>query len=317
MYHPRILVAALALAACAAAHAFPTKPITIIVPFNAGTTNDINARDFAQVLSAVAKQPVVVDNRVGAEGTIGAQAMLNAPADGHTMVFSSNSLTVYDPLLKKNIPYDPAKDLLPVCGAGRTSLLVNVTASGPVKSVAELVAAAKAQPGKLTYAYTSSSMRLAGELFQQVTGTRMTSVPYKSSVTALTDLSSGQVDAIFIDRPSAAAFHESGKVRALAVAGSKRLKSVPNVPTTAEAGLPAFTVQPWFGLYISGKTPPAVQAQVRELIERAIKTPEMAANQDKRNLDAFDQCGDALVKYRQQETDALREVVRKAGIERE
>jgi tripartite-type tricarboxylate transporter receptor subunit TctC len=313
---PSLLAAALAVAACAA-HAFPTKPITIIVPFNAGTTNDVNARDFASVLASVAKQPVVVDNRVGAEGTIGALALLNAPADGHTLVFSSNSLTVYDPLLKKNIPYDPGKDLVPVCGAGRTSLLVNVTGAGPYKSVSELVAAAKAKPGKLTFAYTSTSMRLAGELFQQVAGVKMTGVGYKSSVNGLTDVSSGQVDTIFIDLPSATAFYDSGKVRALAVSGTKHLNAMPNVPTTGEAGLPAFSVQPWFGLYLSGKTPPAVQAQVRELVERAIRTPEMAANQRRRNLDSFDLCGDALVKYRDHETETLREVVRKAGIERE
>lgn len=315
---PARWLAGLALSvASSAALAYPTKPITIIVPFAAGTINDMVARDLAQVLTTIAKQTVVVENRVGAEGTIGALALINAPADGHTLVVSSNSLTVFDPLLKKNIPYDPGKDLAPVCAAGRVSLTVNVTGSGPIKSLAELAAAAKSQPGKLSFAYTSTSMRLAGELFQQVTGSKMVGVPYKSSVTGLTDVSSGQVDAIFIDRASAGPFHESGKVRPLAVAGQRRLAPIANVPTTAEAGLPGFTVQPWFGVYMSGKTPQALQRQVTELIAQATRSPDMLANQAKRSLDPFDLCGEPLARHLQQETELLGDVVRKAGIEKD
>lgn len=312
----RCITTALLLAvATVAVQAYPDKPITIIVPFNAGTTNDIQARDMAQILSAVGKQNVVVDNRVGAEGTIGAMAMLNLPADGHTLMFSSNSLTVFDPVMKKSMPYDPVKDIAPVCSTGRTANLVNVTGSGPYKNVADVVAAAKANPGKLTFAYTSSSMRLAGELFQQVTGTKMTSVPYKSSVTGLTDVSSGEVDLIFIDRLSALPFYESGKVRPIAAPGSKRLKNMPQVPSADEAGAPGYSMLPWFALYASGKTPPAVLAQVRELVGRAIKTPEAAANLERRGLEAFELCGEVLDKHRLEEMELYRGVIKKAGIE--
>lgn len=314
---PRALAGLTLTLATGAALAYPTKPITIIVPFAAGTINDMVARDLAQVLSTIAKQTVTVENRVGAEGTIGALAMINAAPDGHTLMVSSNSLTVYDPLLKKNIPYDPGKDLVPVCAAGRVSLTVNVTGSGSIKTLPELAAAAKAQPGKLTFAYTSTSMRLAGELYQQVTGTKMVGVPYKSSVTGLTDVSSGQVDAIFIDRASAAPFHESGKVRPLAVAGQRRLPPIANIPTTAEAGLPGFTVQPWFGIYMSGKTPAALQRQVIDAVAQATRSPDMLATQAKRSLDPFDLCGEALARHLQQETDTLGDVVRKAGIEKD
>lgn len=314
---PKWLLASAVAVSASVALAYPVKPITIIVPFAAGTVNDIGAREIAKVLAAVAQQAVVVENRVGAEGTIGTQAMLNSPADGHTMVFASNSITVFDPLMKFNMPYDSVKDIIPVCGAGRTNLLINVTGSGTLKSVTDVVAAAKAQPGKLTFGYTSTSMRLAGEMFQQVTGTKLTGVPYKSSITGLTDVSSGQVDLIFIDRVSAAPFHDSGKVRPLAASGTQRIKALPNLPTAAEAGVPGYSVLPWFGLYISGKTPQAIRDQVSELVGKAIKTPEMMANLDKRGLTPFDLCGDALVKYRQDEMETWREVIKKAGIERE
>lgn len=314
---PRWLFAAALTMAAGAALAFPDRAITLIVPFSPGTTNDVNARDFAQVLSAVTKHPVVIDNRVGAEGTIGGQALLNAPADGHTLMFTSNSLTVFDPLLKKTLPYDPLKDFVPVCATAKTNLLVNATGSGPLKNVADLLATARARPDTITFAYSSTSMRLAGELFQQAAGVKLRSVPYRSSVTALTDLSGGQVDLIFIDRVSALPFYESGKVRPLASSGSRRLSTLPGVPTAAEAGVPGFSVQPWFGVYASARTPQAILNQVSEAVTSALKSPDMAANVQKRGLEPFTLCGNALVKYRDEETSLWRGVTRKAGIEPE
>jgi len=309
------MLCGLLVAAAGASHAYPDKAITIIVPFGAGTINDINARDFAQVLSAVAQQPVVVENRTGAEGTIGGQALLSAPADGHTLVFSSNSLTVFDPLMKKQVPYDPVKDIVPVCGAGRTNLLLNASGSSPYRSVADVVAAAKAQPGKLTFAHSSTSTRLAGELFQQAAGIKLTGVPYRASVAALTEIGAGQVDLMFIDRVSAAPFYDTGKVRPLAASGEQRLKALPQAPTFAESGLPGVSVLPWFGLYASGKSSPAVLRQVSELVGKAVKSPEMAANAEKRGLEPFTLCGEALVKYRLEEMELWRGVIKKAGIE--
>ncbi|HSW18981.1 MAG TPA: tripartite tricarboxylate transporter substrate binding protein [Ramlibacter sp.] len=306
---------AVGAAAATSAHAYPDKVITVIVPFGAGTINDINARDFAQVLSVIAKQPVVVENRTGAEGTIGGQALLSAPADGHTLMFASNSLTVFDPLMKKSIPYDPVKDIIPVCGAGRTTLLLNASGASPYRTVGDIVAAAKAQPGKLTFAYSSTSTRLSGELLQQAAGIRLTGVPYRASVAALTEISGGQVDLMFIDRVSAAPFYESGKVRPVATSGEQRLKALPQVATFAEAGLPGVSVQPWFGLYASGKSTPAVLRQVSELVGKAVRSPEMAVNAEKRGLEAFTLCGDALVKHRAEEMELWRGVIKKAGIE--
>ena len=299
------------------ARAFPDKPITVIVPFGAGTSVDANARDFAQALGSITKQTVVVDNRAGAEGTIGAMAVLNAPADGHTLMFTSSSIPVLDPLLKKSMQFDPAKAFTPICTVGRTSNVVNITGASSIKTAADLIAAAKAQPGKLTFAYSTATTRLAGELFQQVAGVKFTGVPYKASMTGLTDVASGQVDLFFIDDVSAAPLYQNGRLRALAVAGSSRIRALPDAPSATEIGLPGYNIQPWFGAYASAKTPPAVAAQLRELMAQAMKSPTAAANLEKRGLSPLQLCGDAMNKFQSEEIGLWREVLKKAGIEPE
>jgi tripartite-type tricarboxylate transporter receptor subunit TctC len=309
------IIIGLLAAAAGTSQAFPDRTITVIVPFSAGTTTDVNARDFAQVLSASVKQPVVIDNRVGAEGTLGGLALIHAAADGHTLMFTSSSLPVLDPLMKKNMPYDPVKDFAPVCAVGRTSNVMNITGSSTTKNVADVIAAAKAEPGKLTFGYASATMRLAGELFQQAAGVKFTAVPYRSSVTALTDLASGQIDMVFIDHVSATPFYQSGKVRPIAVSGAQRFKALPDVPSATEAGVPGYLVLPWLGIFMSAKTPPAILRQVREAVARALSEPAMAANLDKRGLIPFTLCGDDLAKHVQDEMALWRQVLGKAGIE--
>lgn len=320
----RASLSGLALAACGLvispwvqAQSFPTKPITLIVPFSPGTTTDVNAREFGQVLSALVKQPVVIDNKVGAEGGLGAQALLNAPADGHTIMFTSNSLTVLDPLMKKNMPYDPLKDFASVCTFARTSNVMNITGSSRFKTVSELVAAGKADPGKLTFAYASTVQRLAGELFQQAAGVKMTAVPYRSSLQALTDVGGGQVDMIFIDHISATPLYQSGKVRPLTLAGSQRLKALPDVPAASEAGVPGYQIQVWFGFYASSKTPPAVLNQLREVMAQALRSPAAQTNMEKRDLIPLVLCGDAQTRLWNEDLGLMRQVVQRAGIQPE
>ena len=305
---------ALIAASVGAAHAFPDKPITILVPFGAGSSVDANARDVAHALSVVAKVTTVVDNRAGAEGTIGAMAVLNAPADGHTLMFTSSSIPVLDPLLKKTMQFDPIKDFTPICTVARTSIMVNITGSSPIKTVAELIAAAKAQPGKMTFAYSTATTRLAGELFQQAAGISLTGVPYKASMSGLTDVASGQVDLFFIDHLSVGPLLQSGKVRALAVAGSKRIAAQPNVPSATEIGVPGFAIQPWFGAYVSSKTPPAVVEQLRQLVSQAVDTPATKAAMEKRGQEHLVVCGNALAKLQADEINLWRGVIKKAGI---
>ncbi len=318
---PRTLptwLTAAAIAACAlTAHAFPDKPITLVVPFGAGTAVDVNARDFAQSLLATGKASVVVDNKPGAEGSIGAMGVLNASADGYTMMFTSSSIPVLDPLVKKSMQFDPVKDFTPVCTVARTSNVVNITGSSPIKTVAELIAAAKAAPGKLTFAYSSATTRLAGELFSQAAGIQLTGVPYKASMAGLTDVSSGQVDLFFIDHVSVTPLLQSGRLRALAVAGDKRIESLPNVPHAKEVGVPGYTIQPWFGVYVSAKTPPAMVEQVRTFVTQAVNAPAAKAATEKRGQEALLLCGDAMAKLQTDEIGQWREVLKKAGIQPE
>jgi tripartite-type tricarboxylate transporter receptor subunit TctC len=309
------LVATCSLVAASSVHAFPDKNITLIVPFGAGTAVDANGRDVAQALGTLPKVNVVVDNRAGAEGTIGAMAVLNAPADGHTLMMTSSSIPVLDPLLKKSMQFDPLKDFVPICTIARTSNVVNITGTNPIKSAAELIAAAKAQPGKLTFAYSSATTRLAGELFAQAAGISLTGVPYKASGAGLTDVASGVVDLFFIDHVSVSPLLQGGKVRALAVSGDKRVGALPSVPNAREIGVPGYTIQPWFGVYVSAKTPPATVAQLRELLATALSAPTAKANMEKRGQDPLLLCGDAMAKFQAEEIELWRGVLKKAGIE--
>ena len=306
----------LGIFACAA-QAFPERPITVIVPFGSGTSVDAHGREFAQALGSVVTQPVVTDNRPGAEGTIGGIAVLNAAADGHTLMFTSSSIPVLDPVMKKNQQFDPVRDFTPICTIGRTSNVMNVTGSSSYKSAADIVAAAKAQPGKITFAYSSATTRLAGELFQQAAGVKFLGVPYKTSASGLTDVAAGRVDLFFIDDVSAASLYQGGKVRPLAVAGPTRIKALPDTPSATEIGMPGYNILPWFGVYASAKTPAPIVAQLRELMTKAMKTPAATANIEKRGLSPMLLCGDDMAKLQRDEIEIWRGVTKKAGIETE
>jgi tripartite-type tricarboxylate transporter receptor subunit TctC len=298
-----------------AAQAFPDRPVTVIVPFGAATSVDVHGRDFAQALGSVINQPVVVDNRAGAEGAIGAMAVINARPDGHTVMFTSSSIPVLDPVMKKTMQFDPIKDFTPICTVGSTSNVMNITGSHSIKTARELIAAAKARPGELTFAYSSASTRLAGELFQQAAGVKFAGVPYKTSATGLADVAGGQVDLFFIDDVSAAPFYQGDRLRPLAVGGTNRIRALPNTPSGTEIGVPGYKIQPWFGVYASAKTPPAVVAQLRDIMTKAMKSPVAASNLEKRGLSPLLVCGDAMTKFQMQEIELWRDVVKKAGIE--
>lgn len=300
-----------------AAHAFPDKPLTLVVPFGAGTSVDAHARDFAQVFGGIVGQTVVVDNRPGAEGTVGALAVLNAAPDGHTLMFTSSSIPVLDPVIKKSPQFDSVRDFTPICTVGRTSNVMNVTGSSPYKTAADVVAAAKAQPGKITFAYSSATTRLAGELFQQAAGVKFLGVPYKASATGLADVAAGRVDLMFIDDISAASLYQGGKIRPLAVAGPTRIRALPDTPSATEIGVAGYSIQPWFGVYVPAKTPAPVVAQLRDAMAKAMKTPAATANYEKRGLMPPTVCGPDMVKLQHDEIELWRDVTKKAGIEPE
>lgn len=225
------------LLAGSGAHAqgpYPTKPVRLIVPFPAGGQTDIITRTFALKLTEAFNQPVVVDNRPGAGGTIGAEIAVKASPDGYSLAMVSGSYSANAALYK--LPYDPLKDIAPVVMIGEIPNLVTVHPSGPAKSIKELIAYAKANPGKLNYGSggTGSGVHLATELFTQMTGTRMTHVPYKGATASVSDLISGQIQLVFGGLPGMIPHVKAGRLRGLAVTSAKRSNTVPDMPTVAE-----------------------------------------------------------------------------------
>lgn len=315
-FRRRVVIAGLTLLAATASHANPDRVTRIIVPFGAGTITDALARSLGQALASVSKQSVIVENKSGAEGTIGTQGVLSAEADGQMLLFTSSSIVVLDPLLKKSIPYDPVKDLEPVCAVALIDNILNAGPSVTQRSVGDLVSAAKASPGKFTFAYLSATTRLAGELFAQSAGIQLTGVPYRTANVALTDVASGRVDMIFIDQASAGPFYQGGKIRPMLVAGASRLSSLPQVPAAAEVALAGYELQPWFAAYVPGRTPAPVLAKLRETLEQAVKTPAMVAMVQKAGLQEFPLCGAPLKKYQREDIQRVSDVVKKAQIEK-
>jgi tripartite-type tricarboxylate transporter receptor subunit TctC len=309
-----VAIAMLATVATAS-HAYPDRPIKIIVPFGPGSSVDAVARRLGNALSDVVKQSVIIDNKPGAEGAIGAQALTSAPPDGYTALVTSSSLPVLAPLMNKSIPFDPVKDFAPVCAVARVGNVMNMRSSLPFNTLGEFLAAAKAAPGKYTFAYSSATTRLAGELLQQETGIKLLGVPYKSTAAGLMDVVAGRVDLFFVDHISVGAFYQSGKIKALAVTGSQRLKSLPSVPTMAESGVPSYELYPWFALYVPMRTPQQVVAQLREATRKALETPALQDWMETSGLENFIVCGEDLTKLQLTEMERWARVIKKANIE--
>jgi tripartite-type tricarboxylate transporter receptor subunit TctC len=256
---------------------YPAKPVRIIVPFAPGGSTDVVARILAEKLQAELKQPFVVDNRAGAGGNIGADAVAKAAPDGYTLLMGTTGVLAINSFLYKNMSYDAAKDFDPV---SYTSLITNVLvvrADMPAKSVAELIAMAKAQPGTLSFASSGagSSTHLSGELFKSMAGVSILHVPYRGSPQALTDVIGGQVTMLFDNAPSAIPFIEQGKLRALAVTGPQRLPGMPNVPTLDEAGVKGYESLSWSGIVAPAGTPRPIIMKLNAAIDRILKTDDV------------------------------------------
>jgi tripartite-type tricarboxylate transporter receptor subunit TctC len=255
---------------------YPTKPVRLVVPFPAGGTTDILARAVAQTLSEAWGQQVIVDNRPGAGGNIGSDLVAKSKPDGYTLLMGTVGTHAINPSLYKNMPYDHVKDFAPVIlVAGVPNVLV-VNLSLPVHSVPELIAYAKANPGKLNFASSGNgtSIHLSGELFKAMTGVEMTHVPYKGSAPALTDLIGGQVQLMFDNLPSSLPFIKAGKLRALAVTSGARAAALPDLPTLAESGLPGFEASSWFGVLAPAGTPRDIVAKLNGAIAGWLASPE-------------------------------------------
>jgi len=264
------------LCAAAPAHAaYPDHPIRWVVPFPAGGAMDNIARTLGEDMSKTLGQAIVVENRPGAGGNIGAEMVARSPADGYTLIIVANGMAV-NPALYGKLGYDPVKDFAPVSLlAVVPNVLVANKARTPAKTVAEVIASAKTRPGKYTYASAGNgtSIHLAGELFTSMAHVDLLHIPYKGSGPAMTDLLGGQVDYMFDSITSAKPHIDSGKLTAIAVTTSKRSSALPNVPTVAEAGVPGYELSPWFAAFVPAKTPQPVIDTLNKAMLEALKKP--------------------------------------------
>ncbi len=280
-----VLLAAGALTA-ASAQDFPNKPVRIIATYAPGSSVDIIARLVAKPMSEQLGQPVVVENKPGAGGDIGTDLVAKAPKDGYTLGFASPGPLVFNPMMRKSMPF-ALSDVTPVTllATGPNVLLVNP--DFPAKNLAELIAYIKANPGKVAYASAGNgtSGHLAGELFKYLTGTDILHVPYKGNAEAVTDVLAGRVQMVFSGVPPIRAQVEAGKLRAIAVADFKRAKQLPGVPTMAEAGLPGAESGAWYGILAPAGTPPAVLDRLNAEFVKAIQRPEVRAQFDQLGID--------------------------------
>jgi len=254
---------------------YPSKPLRMIVPFPPGGVTDIVARAVAVKLAIELGQPVVVENRAGASGVIGAEAGARSPADGYTLVMGNISTLGINPVTFAKLPYDPIASFDPISMVAIQPLIIAVHPSLPVKSLSELVQYAKSQPGKLNYGTAGSSIHLAVEFFSTAAGIKMNHIPYKGSAPALTDLIGGQVQVMFDPFSSIYPFVASGKARALAVTTDKRSATAPALPTVAEFGYANFDVSSWQGIVVPAGTPKAVIQRLNRDLVKVLSMPEM------------------------------------------
>ena len=260
----------------ASAQSYPTKPVRLVVGLAPGGATDIMARTLAPALGEELGQPVVVDNRPGAAGAIGAASVAKAPPDGYTLFLASSSFTS-NTVLQQNGAYDPLQDFEPITNVASGPFLLVVRNSLGVSSVQELIAYAKANPGKLNYASSGigSTAHLSGELLKRAAGIEMTHIVYRGAGPALADVLGGQVDLMFASIVSSLHHAKSGKLKALGVTSAKRSAVVPEFPTVAEAGVPGFEMIGYFGLLAPAKTPPAIVGTVHAAVQRAIKRRDL------------------------------------------
>lgn len=307
--------AGMAVAPAMAQDTFPSKPIRFIVPYAPGGTTDLVARTVGAHMAQTLGQPVVVENRGGAGGNIGMNAVAKAPADGYTVGMGAISTNALNPHLYKSMAFDPREDFTAVGLLGNSTIVLEIGPSLDVQNVQELISHARKNPGlAVSTAGAGTSMHLAAVLFGNLTGTTWTHVPYKGSAPLITDLIAGQVPVAFDNLPASLPHIKAGKLRALAVAGSERSPALPNVPTLAEAGVAGYSVEPWFGVYGPKGMPEAAVTRLESALQQALADPEirdklLAAGFTPRSSTAAE-----LQALTQREYERLGEVARSAGM---
>ena len=316
-----LLASGLAITALPAAHAqapsdWPNKPIRWIVPFPPGGAMDAIARTLGEKAGKALGQPFVIENRAGAGGNIGADYVAKQPGDGYTLMITSIGMATNKPLYGK-LSYDPIKDFAPVSLlAVVPNVLVTNATQRDVKSVADVIAAARKAPGKLTYASAGNgtSIHLAGEVFTSLAKINMLHVPYKGSGPAVSDLLGGQTNYMFDSITSARPHIQSGKLRALGVTTAKRSSSLPDVPTLAEAGVPGYEVSPWFAVFMPASTPKAIVNKLNAALLDAMKQPDVVARFESIGAEAVGSSPDELAKHLAKESARWSKLITDRGI---
>ena len=309
------LGAMLVIGGSALAQAFPTKPIRFVAAFPAGGPSDIVARAMAKRMSEVLGQPVIVDNRTGAGGNIGAEAVAKAPPDGYTVLLGG-SYVIIAPALYLKPPFDPIRDFAPIGLIVSNQYVLVIHPSVPARSVRDLIKVAKAQPGKLNYASTGpgSPPRLAGELFKSMAGVDMVNISYKGATPALIDMIGGHIDVYFGGISGTLPPIASNKIRPLAVTSTKRSSQLPEIPTVAEAALPGYDITTWFGLLAPAGTPREIINKLNAVIIGIVNEKEMTNYLIGQGVDPVTNTPDQFAAYIKNEVPKFAKIVKAAGI---
>ena len=311
-----IVAAASLCSAAALAQPYPNKPIRAVVPFAAGSATDQIGRAFAEKMSQTLGQPVVVDNKPGASGMLGADIVAKAPADGYTILIGTNSTNAALKFLMKKLPYDQDTAFAPVAYIGSVPLMVAVNNDFPAKTLKEFVDQAKAKPGQVSFAYASTSQQVSSEMLSSMAGIKMNAIPYKSGPNAMTDLIGGQVNMFTADFAVTVPQHKAGKIRGLAVTSSKRVAVVPELPTVNEAlGLKDYELIAYFAVFAPAGTPADVIARLNQAVNAAANSKDI---QDKFAPNGFSVepgTPEALAQRNRTETAKWEKAIREAKIE--
>jgi tripartite-type tricarboxylate transporter receptor subunit TctC len=294
---------------------YPDRVVRIVVPFAPGGGTDVIARALAQEMAKDLGGSIIIENRPGAGTIIGTQSVASSAPDGYTLLMGTFANAV-NPSLNAKLPYDAQGAFAPVSLLARSFNLVVVNPASPIKSIADLIAAAKAEPGKLTYGTygTGTSAHLAGELFKHMARVDLTTVPYKGAAPAITDLIGGQIQVIFTTVASAASLVEAGQLRAIAVTSAERSPAFPKLPTVAEAGVPGYAAEAWYGLYAPAKTPPEIIDRLNQSASKALQSDVFRRLSLNEGLVMVGGPPEQLDRYFQTEQERWRKVIEAAGI---
>jgi tripartite-type tricarboxylate transporter receptor subunit TctC len=313
-----LVLIVLALPMSRALAAYPDRIIKIIVPFAPGGGTDVVARTLAEEMAKDLGVSVIIENKPGAGTIIGTQSVATSEADGYTLLMGTFANAV-NPSLYAKLPYDQQRDFAPVALVARSFNIVVVNPASPIKSIADLVAAARAEPDKLSYGTygTGTSAHLAGELFKHMAGVNLTTVPYKGAAPAITDLIGGQIQVMFTTVASAAPLIEGGQLRALAVTSAERSPAFPALPTVSEAGVPGYDAEAWYGLFAPAKTPPDIIDRLNRAAAAAVKAESFKKLSVNEGLFPVASPPGELERYFRIEQERWRKVIRDAGLKAE